>query len=247
MELVCVLKNIIITGEKMKYTKYLIILLIIFGVYACQNQQKEVSKSDMKDFPDSVSYSIGYDIGNNLKTQDIEIKNRMIMQGIFDGMKDSVMLLDANERQQILSRFQQQMMSKRTEDADKNKAKGEDFLAENKQKEGVKVSDSGLQYKVVEEGTGKSPSKGDKVKVHYKGTLIDGTVFDSSYDRGQPLEIGVGRVIPGWTEALQKMKVGAKWKLFIPSDLAYGEQGAGNIIGPNETLIFEVELLDIVE
>lgn len=231
----------------MKYTKYLIILLIIFGVYACQNQQKEVSKSDMKDFPDSVSYSIGYDIGNNLKTQDIEIKNRMIMQGIFDGMKDSVMLLDANERQQILSRFQQQMMSKRTEDADKNKAKGEDFLAENKQKEGVKVSDSGLQYKVVEEGTGKSPSKGDKVKVHYKGTLIDGTVFDSSYDRGQPLEIGVGRVIPGWTEALQKMKVGAKWKLFIPSDLAYGEQGAGNIIGPNETLIFEVELLDIVE
>lgn len=231
----------------MKYTNYLIILLIIFGAFACQNNDKNVSKSDMKEFPDSVSYSIGYDIGNNLSKQSVDVKYDMILQGIKDGMLDTVMLLNAAERQQVMQKFQQQMMNKRSEDASKNKTKGDEFLAENKDKEGVKVTDSGLQYKVIEEGSGKSPAKGDKVKVHYKGTLIDGTVFDSSYDRGKPLEIGVGKVIPGWTEALQKMKVGGKWKLFIPSDLAYGEQGAGNIIGPNETLIFKVELLDIID
>jgi FKBP-type peptidyl-prolyl cis-trans isomerase len=125
------------------------------------------------------------------------------------------------------------------------KEKGEAFLAENAKKEGVKVLPSGLQYKVVKEGTGKQPGKTDTARVHYKGTLIDGKEFDSSYKRGEPAEFPVGRVIKGWTEALQLMKVGAKWQLFIPAALAYGERGAGDLIGPNETLVFEVELLDV--
>jgi FKBP-type peptidyl-prolyl cis-trans isomerase FklB len=125
------------------------------------------------------------------------------------------------------------------------KEKGETFLVENAKKEGVKVLPSGLQYKVIKEGTGKQPAKTDTVSVHYKGTLIDGKEFDSSYKRGEPAEFGVTQVIKGWTEALQLMKVGAKWQLFIPAALAYGERGAGDLIGPNETLVFEVELLGV--
>ncbi len=123
--------------------------------------------------------------------------------------------------------------------------KGEQFLKENAAKEGVKTLPSGLQYKVIKEGEGKSPKKTDTVSVHYKGTLIDGKEFDSSYQRGEPAEFPVNQVIPGWTEALQLMKEGSKWMLYIPSKLAYGERGAGGLIGPNETLIFEVELLKV--
>ena len=129
---------------------------------------------------------------------------------------------------------------------DKNKTEGEEFLAKNKEKEGVKTTDSGLQYEIIKEGTGPKPKETDKVKVDYTGTLIDGTVFDSSVQRGQPATFGVNQVIPGWTEALEMMPVGSKWKIYIPSDLGYGERGAGKDIGPNSTLIFEVELLDIV-
>jgi len=129
--------------------------------------------------------------------------------------------------------------------AAKNKAAGEAFLAENAKKEGVKVTKSGLQYKIIEEGEGPSPGPSDMATVNYRGTLIDGTQFDSSYDRGQPATFPVGGVIAGWTEALQLMKPGAKWQLFIPSDLAYGERGAGKDIGPNSTLVFDVELLSV--
>lgn len=123
--------------------------------------------------------------------------------------------------------------------------KGEAFLAENAKKEGVKTLPSGLQYKVLKDGTGKQPGRADTVSVHYKGTLIDGTVFDSSYKRGEPAEFGVTQVIKGWTEALQLMKEGAKWQIFLPSSLGYGDRGAGDLIGPNETLVFEVELLKV--
>ncbi len=129
--------------------------------------------------------------------------------------------------------------------AQAGREKGEAFLAENAKKEGVKSLPSGLQYKVLKEGTGKQPEKSDTVSVHYKGTLIDGKEFDSSYKRGEPAEFGVTQVIKGWTEALQLMKEGAKWQLFIPAQLAYGERGAGDLIGPNETLVFEVELLKV--
>jgi len=128
---------------------------------------------------------------------------------------------------------------------EKNLKEGEAFLQENAKREGVVALPSGLQYEVIEEGTGKSPKPGDEVTVHYRGTLVDGTVFDSSYERGEPVTFPVEGVIPGWTEALQLMKEGAKWKLFIPPSLAYGERGAGQVIGPNATLLFEVELISV--
>lgn len=131
--------------------------------------------------------------------------------------------------------------------AKKNKLEGDKFLAENARKEGVKSTPSGLQYIVITEGEGDTPTSTDIVKVHYTGTLIDGRVFDSSVSRGVPAQFGVNQVIPGWTEALQMMKVGSKYKLFLPSDIAYGERGAGEMIQPNSTLIFEVELLDIIK
>jgi FKBP-type peptidyl-prolyl cis-trans isomerase FklB len=143
--------------------------------------------------------------------------------------------------------FQKEVMAKQAEVAKKNKAEGEAFLAENKKKEGVKTTPSGLQYKVIKPGKGKKPKSSDTVTVNYRGTLIDGTEFDSSYKRGQPATFQVSGVIPGWTEALQLMEEGAKWQLFIPSNLAYGERGAGGVIGPNATLIFEVELISIQE
>jgi FKBP-type peptidyl-prolyl cis-trans isomerase FklB len=144
--------------------------------------------------------------------------------------------------------FQKEMMAKQAEVAKKNKAEGEAFLAENKKKEGVKTLPSGLQYKVIKAGTGKKPKSTDTVTAHYRGTLINGTEFDSSYKRGQPATFPVsGGMIPGWTEALQLMEEGAKWQLFIPSNLAYGEKGAGRDIGPNATLIFEIELVSIQE
>jgi FKBP-type peptidyl-prolyl cis-trans isomerase len=139
------------------------------------------------------------------------------------------------------------MQASRKEQVQKNLAEGEKFLAENKTKEGVKTTASGLQYRVIDEGEGPSPKAGDSVTVHYRGTLVDGTEFDSSYQRGKPATFPLTGVIPGWTEALQLMKKGSKWVLFIPSDLAYGERGAGNRIPPNSTLIFEVELLSMNE
>jgi FKBP-type peptidyl-prolyl cis-trans isomerase FklB len=149
--------------------------------------------------------------------------------------------------QETMAVFQKEMMAKQQEVATKNKKEGEAFLVENKKKQGVKTLPSGLQYKVIKEGTGKKPKLGDTVTAHYWGTLIDGTEFDSSYKRGQPANFPVSGVIPGWTEALQLMGEGAKWQLFIPSNLAYGERGAGAGIGPNATLIFEIELISVQE
>jgi FKBP-type peptidyl-prolyl cis-trans isomerase FklB len=158
-------------------------------------------------------------------------------------------ILTEDQARQALEDFQKTLMAKQAETmkilSEKNKADGEKFLAENAKKEGVKVLPSGLQYKEITPGTGKSPKTADTVTTHYKGTLIDGTEFDSSYKRGQPATFPVSGVIPGWTEALQLMKEGAKWQLFVPPDLAYGERGAGQVIGPNATLIFEVELLAV--
>jgi FKBP-type peptidyl-prolyl cis-trans isomerase FklB len=151
--------------------------------------------------------------------------------------------------QQVMQDFQKKMMAKqmaaREEGLGKNKAEGEKFLADNKKKEGIKTTASGLQYKVITAGTGKTPKATDTVKTHYRGTLINGTEFDSSYKRGEPAEFPVNGVIKGWTEALQLMKEGAKWQLFIPSELAYGERGAGRDIGPNSTLIFDIELISV--
>lgn len=205
-------------------------------------------KPDLKDTKQRASYSIGADIGNNFKRQGIEIEPKALAAGLADAYAGKLALTEA-EIKDTLNTFRQEMMTKMEAknkvDAEKNVKEGEAFLAANAKKPGVKVLPSGLQYKVIKSGTGKSPKATDTVKVNYHGTLIDGTVFDSSVDRGEPATFPVNQVIPGWTEALQLMKEGDKWQLVIPAKLGYGERAAGPKIGPNSTLIFDVELLSI--
>lgn len=206
----------------------------------------------LKTETDRLSYSIGMNIGTGLKTQSIEINSDILLRGIKDAMSGAKPLMTEEEIRAALSAFQSQLQAKHAamqeKAASENKAKGDAFLAENKKKEGVVVLPSGLQYKILKEGTGPKPKETDTVTTHYRGTLIDGTEFDSSYSRNEPATFPVKGVIKGWTEALQLMPVGSKWQLFIPSILAYGDRGAGGgKIGPNETLIFEVELISIKE
>lgn len=196
-------------------------------------------------FQEKVSYIIGRDMATNLKKQGIDIEAASFTQGLKDVLEGKPSSLSQSEVQQTMMQLQQEMSQKQGASAAENQKEGEAFLAENKNKEGVQKLPSGLQYQILKEGTGKSPSATDQVTTHYHGTLIDGTVFDSSYERNQPATFPVNGVIAGWTEALQLMKEGAKWRLFIPSDLAYGSQGAGDVIGPNATLIFDVELISV--
>ena len=192
---------------------------------------------------DTLSYSVGVLVAQNLKQQGLDKVNpadlAKAIEDVVEGNDLKVALQDANRNVQTYMQQAQQ----RAQAA--NAEKGKKFLEDNKSKEGVKVTDSGLQYKVLTEGTGKMPKASDEVTVHYEGTLIDGTVFDSSYKRGQPTSFPLNGVIKGWTEGLQLMKEGAKYRFYIPSELAYGARGAGAQIGPNSTLIFDVELLEI--
>lgn len=198
---------------------------------------------------DRISYAIGYDITNRLKDS-FDINPDLFLKGMKDSLAGETSMTP-EKMQETLMEFQamaqQKQMEAQSQKAAENKAAGEAFLAENKTKKGVKTLDSGLQYKVITPGTGDSPDLNDKVKCHYRGSLINGQEFDSSYKRNEPAEFPVNGVIKGWTEALQLMKEGAKWMLYVPSDLAYGDQGAGNVIEPGSTLIFEVELLEIQE
>ena len=195
------------------------------------------------------SYAIGYDIGSSIKGQDIDFDDREFKKGVSDGLKQKNRFTD-EELQEHLMQFRitmiQQQQERNKKLLSKNTEEGELFLTENALRTGVVTLDSGLQYEVIDEGYGISPSAEDEVVVHYKGELIDGTVFDSSYDRGEPAKFFVNQVVPGWVEALQLMPEGSKWKLYIPSDLGYGERGAGQAIGPNAVLIFEVELLEVI-
>jgi FKBP-type peptidyl-prolyl cis-trans isomerase FklB len=194
---------------------------------------------------EKISYIIGRDMASNLKKQGIEIEAESFVKGLKEVIAGQPSSLTQQDVQTAMMALQQEMQQKQGAKGSENKQAGEAFLAENKNQEGVKTLPSGLQYQVLEEGTGKSPAASDKVTTHYHGTLIDGTVFDSSYERGQPATFPVNGVIAGWTEALQLMKEGAKWRLFIPANLAYGEQGAGDAIGPNTALIFDVELISV--
>lgn len=200
---------------------------------------------------DSVSYSLGYQNGQFFVERNMtEINPELVEAGLEAALAEQEAQLSDAEMQQVIRTFQieaqQKAQQERIKEAEENKEEGEEFLAENREKEGVQVTDTGLQYVVLEEGSGVSPDSTDQVRVNYEGTLIDGTVFDSSYDRGEPVTFPLNRVIPGWTEGLQLMKEGAKYKFFIPGDLAYGQNPPPQSpIGPNETLIFEVELLEV--
>jgi FKBP-type peptidyl-prolyl cis-trans isomerase FklB len=203
----------------------------------------------LKTQKEKTSYAIGVDIGSMLSRQPVDVDIDTFLRGAGDALRKKNLLLNDQEIKEILTGLQKEMMAKQEERiktlGEKNRKDGEAFLADNKKKEGMKTLPSGLQYKVIKEGTGKMPKATDTVTTNYRGTLIDGTEFDSSYKRGQPATFPVNGVIKGWTEALQLMKTGSKWQLFVPSDLAYGDKGAGPQIGPNSTLVFEVELLSV--
>jgi FKBP-type peptidyl-prolyl cis-trans isomerase FklB len=215
-------------------------MILVLGILFLVSQVNAQEKQVLKNQKEKVSYIIGMDIGGNLKRQSVDIDPNTLARGIQDALSGAKPLLSKEEIQEAMVAFQKEM-------AEKQKQRGDAFLSENKKKEGVKTLPSGLQYKVVKAGTGKKPKLNDTVTVNYRGTLIDGTEFDSSYRRGQPATFPVSGVIPGWTEALPLMQEGAKWQLFVPSNLAYGERGAGGLIGPNATLIFEVELISVQE
>jgi FKBP-type peptidyl-prolyl cis-trans isomerase FklB len=219
-------------------------------------EKKEITKADLKTEDDNISYSLGFSMGSRFIRDGLEINLEVFQEGMKDGFTGSKQILTEEEMQKTMMALQQKMMAKRQTEhmkemeerknlGEANKEKGEKFLEANKAKEGVITLESGLQYKILKKGTGASPKATDTVKCHYKGTTIDGEEFDSSYKRGEPATFALNKVIKGWTEGLQLMKEGGKWEFFIPPELAYGEMGSGPDIGPNEVLIFEVELLGI--
>jgi len=220
-------------------------IVLIFGVsaliFSCNNV--DTSNSELSTQMDSLSYSLGVSVANNLKSSGFEtIESSAISAAFNDVFSENDVKISEEDANALIQDYFMELSQKKSQEATN---KGQAFLDENASKEGVVTTASGLQYQVLTEGQGAKPVASDEVTVHYHGTLIDGTVFDSSVDRGQPATFPVGGVIQGWVEALQLMNVGSKYKLFIPSNLAYGERGAGGSIGPNETLIFEVELLSI--
>jgi FKBP-type peptidyl-prolyl cis-trans isomerase FklB len=220
--------------------------LIIFVLAGSLHAAEEVTLKTPKE---KISYIIGVQIGSQLKGDSMDVDPNLVGRGIQDAIAGNKLLLSDQDAKDTMNAFQKEQAVRQTAEkkkqGEKNKKEGDVFLAENKKKTGVKTLPSGLQYKVLKEGTGKMPKATDTVTTNYKGTLIDGKEFDSSYRRGEPATFQVSGVIPGWTEALQLMKEGSKWQLFVPPQLGYADRGAGNQIGPNATLIFEVELISV--
>jgi len=206
---------------------------------------------ELKTDLDRASYSIGMSLGQDFKMREMQMNPDLIAMGIRDALEDNDPLLSKDEAVAALQKLQEIALAKQQETqtklGKKNKIEGEAFLLENGKRKDVITTDSGLQYEIITEGTGKTPKASDSVSVDYLGTFIDGSEFDSSYKRGEPAQFSVKGIIPGWTEALLLMKEGAKWRLYVPADLAYGAQGAPPVIGPNSTLIFEVELKEVLE
>jgi FKBP-type peptidyl-prolyl cis-trans isomerase FklB len=222
-------------------------LVLVAGVGAAQDAPA------LKSQKEKLSYALGLDLGNQLRKQSVDVDPAVFGKGLSDALSGGKTLLTEEETRGLIADLQKDLKAKQAalqaekmkEAAEKNKKEGEAFLAANKKKEGVVTLPSGLQYKILKAGDGNKPTIDDTVVCQYRGTLVDGTEFDSSYKRNQPATFPVKGVIKGWTEALQLMPVGSKWELVIPPDLAYGERGAGNLIGPGATLIFDVELISI--
>jgi len=253
-------------NNTMKQTSFILILisalLILPGVSfaqkkcekkcekKCRKKESKTAKVVLTNNTDTISYIIGSDIARSFKSNDVIVNFDVMNMGIHDAMNGADTIFTQEQIQQIMTEWNQRMMKERQDREQQstieNRKKGDEYLAENKKKEGVVELPSGLQYKVIREGSGVSPADTSMVKVDYVGTLIDGTVFDSSRDRGEPIEFAVNGVIPGWTEALKLMKPGAVYMLYIPADLAYGDRKMGKI-PPGSTLIFEVELYAVVE
>jgi len=226
----------------MKVLSVVAALLVVVSLTSTAQKKAELKTQKQK-----ASYGIGLNIGKNFKEQFPDVDVDAMVRGFKDALAGTKPAISDQELAMVMKSFQEEMMQKKTEkdaaELEKNKKAGDAFLAENKKKEGVVTTASGLQYKVIKEGTGPKPKATDTVECNYRGTLIDGKEFDSSYKRGEPAKFVLGRVIPGWIEGLQLMSVGSKYEFYIPSNLAYGDQGAGADIGPGATLIFEVELL----
>ena len=232
----------------MKRILVMMTVLVLFSLTCCAEKQ-EAPKKELKTDAEKLSYAIGLEIGTSLKNLPAEIDFPVFVRAVEDGLKGKEPMLTQEQAVEVKKAFGKKMQEERAQQrkelGEKNQKEGESFLAENKKKEGVITTESGLQYMVLNEGDGPRPKATDRVKVHYRGTLIDGTEFDSSHGRGKPATFSVKGVVAGWTEALQLMKVGSKYRLFIPSELAYGKRGRGPKIGPNAALIFELELLEI--
>ena len=239
-----------------------IILFCTLAVFSASSVLADDSKKPLTKEEDKLGYSIGLNFARSIKnlSQDVKLDIPMVVQGFKDGLYGDKVLISQEEFTRVMADFQVTMKEKQAElqkeaaekkkqemaeQGKKNEAEGKAFLAENSKKAGIKITSSGLQYEIVKAGTGKNPKISDQVETHYRGTFLNGDEFDSSYKRGKPATFPLSGVIPGWTEALQLMKVGGKWKIFVPYDLAYGKHGAGKMIGPNSTLIFEIELLAI--
>ncbi len=226
--------------------KYFFTSLIALLLIACGSEPQRKSVSTLSTFMDSTSYSLGADLGENLKRQQVEIDYDVFMAGLMDGMETEMVKLDQGQRRAVMASLQKSIREKSQKEGEANLILAEEFLADNrKQNDDIKETPTGLQYRVLKEGDGASPSKTDRVKVHYVGKLMDGSEFDSSIERGEPTEFGLNQVIKGWTEGLQLMKVGAKYEFFIHPKIAYGQRARPKIPA-NSVLIFEVELLDIV-
>ncbi|MDH3998770.1 MAG: FKBP-type peptidyl-prolyl cis-trans isomerase [Desulfuromonadales bacterium] len=236
--------------KSMQYTASVLFAAIVLVACATEETTAKVEPA-LDTSKNRISYTIGVDIGKGFKNQNMDLDADILLSGLKDAMAGKELRMTDEEMVAEIQAFQQQMQEKQASEmqsaAEDNLKAGEAFLAENAKQEDITVTESGLQYRIVEPGSGESPGPADEATVHYRGTLIDGVQFDSSIDRGQPATFPVGGVIPGWTEALQLMKPGAKWQIFIPSALAYGERGAGQSIGPNATLIFDVELISVAK
>jgi FKBP-type peptidyl-prolyl cis-trans isomerase FklB len=234
---------------KSKWIILILMVLLTIPLIAQKKKSAEQKKVELKSEKDKISYVIGLNIGSSLKRDEVDIDPDIFFKGLNDALSNSNPLLTQEEMQKTWADFQQKFQNKQKEAqknlADKNKKEGETFLSANKKKDSIITTKSGLQYKILKTGTGKIPTIKDTVVTHYRGNFIDGTEFDNSYKRGEPATFSVGGVIPGWIEALQLMSVGSKLQLFIPPNLGYGEGGAGQAIGPNMTLIFEIELIAI--
>ena len=219
----------------LRFTVFIFLYPIITNVYAVKIE------TDLE----KLSYSMGIFFGQSVNRQEMEIDIPAFMQAVEDVLNNAEKKLTDDEMEKILNTYQKKEKEEQITKSTISKVDGEKFLAENKNNDGVIVLASGLQYKIIKNSIGKKPTANSRVVVHYRGTLIDGTEFDSSYARGEPIELNLNQVIKGWQEALQLMAIGSKWQIVIPSELAYGKRGAGRVIGPNATLIFDIELLSI--